>query len=90
MLSIKTLRLGSTVFVNQMVPHASTSCCVIDLRFFADIFGSEVTRERGLIDRATEIDFEKDPAELVQVWNEREKAARQSSRPEFHSWFVRY
>ena len=56
----------------------------------ADIFGSEVTRERGLIDRASEADFEKDLAELEQVWKEREKAARQTSRPEFHSWFVRY
>ena len=56
----------------------------------ADIFGSEVTRERGLIDRATEADFEKDLAELEQVWNECEKAAIQTSRPEFHSWFVRY
>lgn len=56
----------------------------------ADIFGSEVTRERGLIDRATELEFEKDLAELEQVWNDREKAARRTSAPEFHSWFVRY
>ena len=32
MLSIKTLSVGSTVFVNQMVPHTSTSSCLIDLR----------------------------------------------------------
>lgn len=32
MLSIKTLSVGSTVFVNQMVSHTSTSSCVIDLR----------------------------------------------------------
>ena len=32
MLSIKTLSVGSTVFVNQMVPHTSTSSCVIDLK----------------------------------------------------------
>ena len=56
----------------------------------ADIFDFEVTLERGLIDGATEIDYEKDMAELEQVWNEREKAARQTSAPEFHSWFVRY
>ena len=56
----------------------------------ADIFGSEVTRERGLIDRATELEFEKDLAELEQVWNDREKAPRRTSAPEFHSWFVRY
>ena len=49
-----------------------------------------MTRERGLIDPATEADFEKDLAELEQAWNECEKAARQTSRPEFHSWFVRY
>ena len=51
----------------------------------ADIFGSEVMRERGLIDRATEADSEKDLAELEQVWNEPKKATRQTSRPEFHS-----
>lgn len=49
-----------------------------------------MTRERGLIDPATEADFEKDLAELEQAWNECEKAARQTSRPEFHSWFVHY
>ena len=46
--------------------------------------------ERGLIDRATEADFEKYLAELEQVWNEREKAARQTTTREFHSWFARY
>lgn len=56
----------------------------------ADIFGSEVTRERGLIDRKSELDFERDLAELEQVWNDREREARQTSAPEFHSWFVRY
>jgi len=56
----------------------------------ADIFVSEVTRERGLIDRATKHDFNKDLAELDEVWNDRDKAARQTSAPEFHSWFVRY
>ena len=56
----------------------------------ADIFVSEVTRERGLTDRATELDFDNDLAEQEQVWNDRYKAARQTSVPEFHSWFVRY
>ena len=32
MLTVKTLSVGSTVFVNQMVPHTSTSSCLIDLR----------------------------------------------------------
>ena len=56
----------------------------------ANIFVSEITRERGLIDRATELDFENDLAEQEQVWNDRDKAARQTSALEFHSWFVRY
>lgn len=55
-----------------------------------NIFVSEMTRERGLIDRATELDFDNDLAEQEQVWNDRDKAARQTSAPEFHSWFVRY
>lgn len=56
----------------------------------ADILGSEVTQERGLIDRSSELDFDRDLAELEQVWNDREKEARATSVPEFHSWFVRY
>lgn len=56
----------------------------------ADIFGSEVTGERGLIDRSSELDFDRDLAELEQVWNDREKVARGTSVPQFHSWFVRY
>ena len=56
----------------------------------ADILGSDVTRETGLIDRATELDFDRDLEELEQVWNDREKAARRTRAPEFHSWFVRY
>ena len=56
----------------------------------ADIFGSEVTLERGLIDRSSELDFDRDLAELEQVWNDREKVARETSVPQFHTWYVHY
>lgn len=52
-----------------------------------DIFGSEITQELGLLDRNSEAEFDSDLRNLQPIWDSRERRARDSNNPLFHSWF---
>jgi hypothetical protein len=56
----------------------------------ADIVGSDVTTERGLIDRSSGIKFDQDLKDLKELWDTREMKARNTHSPVFHRWFTRY
>ena len=61
--------------------------------FLQDIFGSDASREKGLIDADGVEDFDAKLDSLQEVWNSREKKAREValsdlSEAEFHRYFV--
>jgi len=58
--------------------------------FMADIFGSEATQQRGLLDGPSEREFEQDLAEFKAIWDTQEREARDTDNPKFHDWFCRY
>ena len=55
--------------------------------FMADIFGSEATRQRGLLDRQSEMEFDQDLAEFKNIWDTRNSEERDTGNPQFHDWF---
>jgi hypothetical protein len=55
-----------------------------------DIMGSDVTRERGLIDRKSDFEFDQALDALQETWNAREREARETNSPKFFAWFKRY
>ena len=58
--------------------------------FMAHICGSGATQQRGLLDRESKMEFEKDLAEFKPIWDTCECEARDTDNPKFHNWFCRY
>ncbi|KAK3731333.1 hypothetical protein QZH41_004099 [Actinostola sp. cb2023] len=58
--------------------------------FKDDIFGNEKNKELRLIDSKSEEDFDTKLYALEEIWDEREKAARKTTEPEFLKYFKSY
>ena len=60
--------------------------------FLGDIFGAQVGThfEEGLVDSADAASFTSDLATLETKWNNLEKGANPTQKPEFYSWFKQY
>ena len=55
--------------------------------FLWDIFGNESTKELGLIDSESEVDFEIKLLSSMELWNQRECVSRDTTSPEFYNCF---
>lgn len=58
--------------------------------FMADIFGNERRKELGLIDSRSPEEFDTKLFELEEVWNDRERKSRSTTKPEFLQYFKSY
>ena len=61
--------------------------------FLRDIFGDDKSKERGLVDVSSSVEFDGELESLQSVWEEREKTARSlkdEDEPEFFSYFKRF
>ena len=56
----------------------------------SDNMGSEVTKERGLIDCESDTEFDKELQALQKIWDVREKEARETNSPKFFDWFTKH
>lgn len=59
-------------------------------KFMKDIFGSETTNEKGLIDCLSAAEFDAKVLHLKPEWKKRKMEARKTSKPEFSHYFDVY
>ena len=64
----------------------------ISTEFLADIFGRQIsnTKEEGLVDCASEEEFDARVTTMEQKWNSREKPFQTESGPRFYTYFSQY
>ena len=58
----------------------------VRIEFLRDVFGNPSGMEEGLVDAASEHEFEVMLSSLQQLWDDREK--QYNNPPEFYTWFV--